>query len=552
MAALIPRLRCRVGLKAPPSRWLRAAIAGLLCAVLAGCASTPPHVGAVLVAGSRVQDAGGEVQVVREGSAIPARPGLELETGDEIHTGPSGQAVLSLEGGRVEVIVFEGTQVRLGSIFTEVGKVVVRVLKKVKDKFEVESEYAVAGAESTAFLVGVGPDEEYRCAVIEGLVRLRSPTGQWPPVELAGGQEAVVRPGTPLLTRRELDPGELNDLVGQVNNVLRAYRDTAELLVPDLTGLPLAEARRTLEASGLTAGDAANRITGTAAVGTVVEQSPAPGGRVSSRGRVELVVEAEPTTVPPVVGLPLRDAEARLVAAGLRSGSVREEITGARGAGEVLRQEPGPDRQVPVGSEVALWVEAQSVVVPSLVKVDVRRAGAELRQVGLRARTDTRLVEGAADGVVLEQRPDPGARVRPGTTVSLLVAERGVRVPDLVGSSRRVLERALAGRDLSVGQVSSRPGRGTPGTVVEQNPRPGTLVRPGTPVHVTVATHCTVPNVRGMTRDAAFQALSRANLRGRVGFVGQYRQKEVTSQDPRAGTRVECGSTVTIGLGVIG
>jgi beta-lactam-binding protein with PASTA domain len=69
-------------------------------------------------------------------------------------------------------------------------------------------------------------------------------------------------------------------------------------------------------------------------------------------------------------------------------------------------------------------------------------------------------------------------------------------------------------------------------------------------VHVTVATHCSVPDVRRMSREAALEALSRAKLTGRIGHVGEYRQNEVTGQEPRPGTTVECGSVVTISLGV--
>lgn len=554
MVGLIPEMRRRTGFPGSVRRAARAAPGLLLVALLAGCASAPPpHVDAVLVGGSAVQDAGGEVEVVRAGSSVPARSDLELQPGDEVHTGPGGRAVLLLEGGRVQVIVFEGTQVVLGSVFVKVGKVVVRVLKKLQDTFEVESDYAVAGAEGTEFLVAVGPDQAYRCAVLEGLVQLRSPTGQWTAVALAGGEVAVGRPGDPISTR-DLDPAELNDLVREVNEVVRAYDDRAQLLAPDVLGLPVAEARRTVEAYGFTAGEAEPRITGREPVGTVIEQRPPPGGRLPARGRIGLVVEAEPSTVPDLSGLPLAEAERRLAAARLKPDVARAEITGARRPGEVLRQQPAPGTEAPVGSLVLLWVEAQSVEVPALVRGDLRRAEELLRRAGLQGRTETRLVEGAADGLVLEQRPAPGTPVPPGTVVELLVAERAVRVPDLVGSSQRVLSRALGSVDLAIGQVSSRPERSPPGTILEQNPRPGTLVRPGTPVHVTVAAPCTVPDVRRMTQKAAVEALSRANLGARVVQAqsdGYFRQSQpqqvrVVAQDPPPGARVQCGSAVLV------
>jgi beta-lactam-binding protein with PASTA domain len=358
MATLNPIGRLGGGLADVPREAVRLALLGILCAVLAGCATAPPRVATLLVGGSVVADGGGEVEVVRADAAAAAEAGFELQAGDVIRTGPRGQAVLSLEGGRVEVIVFENTEVHLSSIFVKFGTVVTRVLKKVKDKFEVESDYAVAGAESTEFLITVGPEGEYRCAVIEGRVQVRSPSGEWPSVSLARGGVAIGRPGS-RVDVGELEPGEYNALVQQVNAIERALRpSSARLVVPDVTGLPEAKARQTLVDYGLDVGGVSGRITRGAPIGTVLDQSPAPGSRLQAGRAVSLVVEAEPTTVPELSGMPVAEAARRLAAAGLRTGGVRRVITGARPPGEVLRQRPVPQREVPVGSEVDLWVEA--------------------------------------------------------------------------------------------------------------------------------------------------------------------------------------------------
>ena len=559
MATLNPTGCFKVGPPGAPRGVVCLVSLGILCLALTGCSARPPRVATVLVGGSVVQEAGGEVEVVRADAPAPARPGFELQAGDVIRTGPRGQALLSLEGGRVEVIVLENTEVEVSSIFVKVGTVITRVLRRVKDKFEVESDYAVAGAESTEFLIAIEPEGDYRCAVIEGRVQVRSQSGQWSPVTLARGEEVTGRPGTKA-ERRELDRNDYHALVRRINAITSAIRpSSATLVAPDVIGLPEDEARRTLVDFGVRVGDVGRTITRRARIGTVIDQSPSPGSRLRAGGSIDLVVEAEPTIVPELSGLPLVEAERRLAAASLRMGEVRREITGTRRPGEVLRQQPEPNREEPAGSEVALWVEAPSVLVPTFTRLDREQAEALLRQTGLRAQAETRLVEGVADGVVLEQRPQAGARVQPGTTVALIIAERGVRVPDLVGGSRRVLERSLAGRDLVAGQVSSRPERRPPGTIVEQSPAPGTLVRPGTPVHVTVADRCTVPDVGQWRRDAALEAISRAMLSGRIGGGGDYtfysressNQVRVTAQDPPPGTRVECGSTVTIYLGAV-
>lgn len=540
-----------------PGLWaaLRTAVVAAACALVA-CSSAPrpPAIAVLLVGGSAVQDAGGQVQVVRGEAASAARRGEALETGDVVRTGPDGRAVLRLDDGRVEVIVFENSEVRIGSIFVALGEVVVRVLKKVKDEFRAESEYAVATPETTEFLVAFGPDRDYRCAVIEGRVEVRSPKGEWPRATLSRGEVAIGRAGRPV-EERALDSQEYNALVERVNAVERAYRPTsARLVVPDVTGFDERGARRMLATAGFEVGPSEGRVTGRARVGTVLEQSPPAGSRLSAGGEVGLVVAVEPTTVPRVTGLPLADAEARLAAARLRTGEVRREITGARPPGEVLRQQPPPAQEVAVGSGVDLWVEAPSVVVPSVRDVDARRAAAVLRQAGLQARGETRLVEGVADGIVLAQRPEPGTPVKPGTVVELIIAERGVRVPDLIGSSQRTLKVSLERRGLAIGQASSRPERRPPGTVVDQRPAPGTLVRAGTPVDIVVAAaYCTVPEVRRLTRKEAIAAITAANLHWSITAFeqgphprGASPDDRVATQKPAAGTRVECGSMVTL------
>lgn len=458
---------------------------------LAACSPPPPQVGAVLVGDSAVRDAGGEVEVVRAGSGevVSARPGLELATGDVVRTGERGQAILSLEGGRVEVLVFESTEVELGSIFTKIGKVVVRVYRKVKDRFEVESEYAVAGAEGTTFLVGVGPEEDptYECAVLAGRVELRpaKPTDQdWMAQTLTVGQVARGRRGSDV-ELEPLDPARYDDIVRRINVVERAFRPgAARLVAPDVVGMDEEAARRRLEADGLeTVSDP--ELSRQAPVGTVLEQRPAAGSAVRAGSTVRLTVAAEATTVPDVSGLSRERAEARLAAARLEPGRVSEEMTGRRRPGEVVRQIP------PAGTEVAM-----------------------------------------------------------GSPVHLVLEATSVRVPDLTGSSRRQLAGLLERAELRIGSVETRPGGEPAGTVVGQKPTPGSLVPPGTRVDVIVVeAACTVPDLGDRSRDVALRILKEAGLVGEVESVRRYARDTVFGQRPEAGTEVQCGAVVYLTLG---
>jgi serine/threonine-protein kinase len=69
----------------------------------------------------------------------------------------------------------------------------------------------------------------------------------------------------------------------------------AELTIPAVVGLPLAEARERIEALGLTVGATGGRVIPGRPEGLVVEQRPPAGTRSPRGGRVDLVVTRKGT-----------------------------------------------------------------------------------------------------------------------------------------------------------------------------------------------------------------------------------------------------------------
>jgi serine/threonine-protein kinase len=127
-----------------------------------------------------------------------------------------------------------------------------------------------------------------------------------------------------------------------------------------------------------------------------------------------------------------------------------------------------------------------------------------------------------------------------------------VRVPNLFGLTLADADRALAERDLTVGETTERPDPDAEaGTVVEQLPTSGELVDPETSVDLVVSTGADttlVPQVVGLAVADARPLLTEAGL-----TIEEVREEPSDEQEgtvlqvnPPEGSEVEVGSSVVI------
>jgi beta-lactam-binding protein with PASTA domain len=179
-------------------------------------------------------------------------------------------------------------------------------------------------------------------------------------------------------------------------------------------------------------------------------------------------------------------------------------------AGHILTQSPAPGTVVRREWRVRVSesLGPQKVEVPNAVGADERIAALNLRRVGLTAGATAHLPwSGAPEGTVLAQDPPPRAQGIEGPSVSLLVASApddapdGFVMPNLSGMPVVSSQGALARIGLkfapptfsdvhvpSVGEGNAPPLLPVaPGTVISQQPPPGSRVDQKTQVHLTVA-----------------------------------------------------------------
>ena len=178
-----------------------------------------------------------------------------------------------------------------------------------------------------------------------------------------------------------------------------------------------------------------------------------------------------------VLGLPAEAAERELTEQGLKPRFEAEEADPVIPAGHITWQDPPPGTVLPRGGMVHLTRSSgpAPVAVPDVTSFEVEQARLVIEAAGLRVGEVDAVPNVAEAGVVVSTRPPTGATRTPGSSVGLIVS-RGpadIRVPDVVGLEQEEARRRLESAGLRIGKLSTRPGRGRAGLVLQQRPAAG-------------------------------------------------------------------------------
>ncbi len=128
------------------------------------------------------------------------------------------------------------------------------------------------------------------------------------------------------------------------------------------------------------------------------------------------------------------------------------------------------------------FVRSGVITVPELVGLTEPEAQARLADAGLTLRVDEddrRFDEIVPVGNILQQDPVSGSIVKQGSSVEVIVSlgQELVEVPDLTGQALQAAQVTLHAAGLGLGRTAGVFSPvGAPGTVVDQNPRPGEQV----------------------------------------------------------------------------
>ncbi len=266
-------------------------------------------------------------------------------------------------------------------------------------------------------------------------------------------------------------------------------------------------------------------------------------------------------TVPDLAGMTRAESEALLGQLQFSVGEVTEAYSPSAPAGSVIGQSPAAGERVARGASVSMVLSkgpepptTEAVTVPDLRGMTEDECVSSIQALGLVVGTVGHQYDsGVPAGHVLEQLPAAGSRVAPGAKVSFVLS-RGLRlVPDLLGKDQYSAAMALRDADLAWGNVTYEHSETVPvGRVCGQSPAAGTPISALSRVDIAISNGITpvpVPNVVGMTQDAATEAIITAGL-VLGGVDGQYSATipagTVMSQNPAAGTNKVPGSPVSL------
>ena len=235
-------------------------------------------------------------------------------------------------------------------------------------------------------------------------------------------------------------------LIGIGVGLWLALRDK-KVVVPNVVGMQLDEAKAAIESNGLVAEEGASEVTGTSPAGQVIAQAPEAGGENVEKGtKIVLTVEGAEALVdvPDVVKRLVSDATQRLTDAGFTVVTTGTQVIEGLQPDQVVSQKPGGGEKAALGSPVELTVAAERLVdVPDVRFNPIAIARQKLAAAGLKADEQTPELADAsvAPGNVKSQSPAAGAKVPPNSAIALVVAATPIEVPSIV--RRRVAEAQL-------------------------------------------------------------------------------------------------------------
>jgi serine/threonine-protein kinase len=198
--------------------------------------------------------------------------------------------------------------------------------------------------------------------------------------------------------------------------------------------------------------------------------------------------------VPQVVGLGIDAARRVCAQAGLQCVEEDRRHSDDLPPDHVVSQAPAAATAVKRGRSVRVVVSLgqQQVVVPDLRGMTLRQASLQLANAHLVLGDVARIHAGAEGTTVRATVPPAGAQTALGDSIDVLVAvaETGEPyvMPSFVGQDANEVRSFVEARGFRIGRLTYRAARGVyPGTVLEQYPLRGSLIRRGEAIDLVVA-----------------------------------------------------------------
>ncbi|SEB74816.1 Stk1 family PASTA domain-containing Ser/Thr kinase [Streptomyces melanosporofaciens] len=215
-------------------------------------------------------------------------------------------------------------------------------------------------------------------------------------------------------------PGERVRDTGTVT--IRVSQGPPRAEVPNVVGMPLAEAKRKIADQGLTIGKVIRRFSSETAQDSVLSTSPVSGSVRRPETPVSIVVsKGQPIDIPDVVGDSVDEARSELEDEGFKVKIAEQQVFSEEDKGSVAEQSPSGegDEEGAKGDTVTLTVSkgVQMIEVPDVTGMTADDAKAQLEGAGFKVDVEKALL--FPGDKVQDQSVDGGDEAPKGSTITI-------------------------------------------------------------------------------------------------------------------------------------
>ncbi|WP_030831570.1 Stk1 family PASTA domain-containing Ser/Thr kinase [Streptomyces hygroscopicus] len=213
-------------------------------------------------------------------------------------------------------------------------------------------------------------------------------------------------------------PGPGERVRGSVT--IRVSQGPPRAEVPNVVGMPLADAKRKIADQGLTVGKITRSFSSETAQGSVLSTSPGSGSVRRPETAVSIVVsQGRPVDVPDVVGDSVAEARSTLQEEGFKVRVAERQVFSDEDKGSVAAQAPSADDRAAKGDTVTLTVSKgpQMIEVPDVTGLKVDEAKQQLEEAGFKVNVDKALL--FPGNTVKDQSVKAGDEAPKGSTITI-------------------------------------------------------------------------------------------------------------------------------------
>ncbi|MGL4832155.1 MAG: Stk1 family PASTA domain-containing Ser/Thr kinase [Propionibacteriaceae bacterium] len=230
-----------------------------------------------------------------------------------------------------------------------------------------------------------------------------------------------------------------------------------------------------------------------------------------------------------------------------------EEYSETVDSGTVIRSNPDAGSSIAKDGHVTAWVSkgAERYLMPTIVGVPVAKAIDAIQASHLSVGTQEKRYDDAAEGTVLQASQEPGVKLKPDTTIDLVISQgpKPIDIADFSGKPLTEVKAAVEAAGLSVNVTEENSDTVAAGTVMSQSPKNG-QAKKGDTISFVVSKGpvlVAVPATRGLKTDEASKRLQSAGFQVVTKSTGNAAPFGIVSySDPGDGKQAPKGSTVTL------